>query len=268
MTYFCLPVLTLLCPAKFLFDLGLKHSPLVSDLLTIAAKGEPEATLALNHFLDHDQQEYYWYSQFPQDYDHIAFIPTIYKGGRELKKRPEVFSNPNWQLLGFPILDPSLRQDAAKKLLIEEHPPTHQLVSLIKESPPTTEDQACKLFGVLSSQIPGLSYFQSSKCVYQSFLGFTTSQLAELSKMPIIPTLDNSPMATSCQLLPPNQCYFRGKSPSKFHSQLFTFVDFGTSANSFLKACGTKGEPSVEDIALALLRDPQKFFQLIEGWDK
>jgi len=59
-----------------------------------------------------------------------------------------------------------------------------------------------------------------------------------------------------------------GKSHSKFYSQLFTFVDFGTSANAFLKACGTRGEPSVEDIALALLRDPQRFLQLAEGWDK
>ena len=68
--------------------------------------------------------------------------------------------------------------------------------------------------------------------------------------------------------MPPNKCYFRGKSNNQFYSKLFVFVDFGTSANSFLNACGTKGEPSVEDIAVLLLEDPWQFLQSIEGWDK
>jgi hypothetical protein len=49
---------------------------------------------------------------------------------------------------------------------------------------------------------------------------------------------------------------------------LFVFVDFGTSANSFLKACGTKGEPSVEEIVQILLKNPRAFFELAEGRDK
>jgi len=86
--------------------------------------------------------------------------------------------------------------------------------------------------------------------------------------MRIVPIPDDSPKSTGPRLLPPNQCYFKGEFGGQFHSKLFVFVDFGTSANSFLKACGTKGEPSVEEIALILLRDPRKFFQLAEGRDK
>lgn len=86
--------------------------------------------------------------------------------------------------------------------------------------------------------------------------------------MRIVPTPDDSPKPTSTRLSPPNQCYFKGESSGQFHSKLFVFVDFGTSANSFLKACGTKGEPSVEEIALMLLKDPRQFFQLAEGRDK
>ena len=83
--------------------------------------------------------------------------------------------------------------------------------------------------------------------------------------MRIIPTPDDSPKSTGLRLSPPNQCYFKGESSGQFHSKLFVFVDFGTSANSFLKACGTKGEPSVEEIALILLKDPRQFFELAGG---
>ena len=86
--------------------------------------------------------------------------------------------------------------------------------------------------------------------------------------MRIVPTPDDSPKSTGLRLLPPNQCYFKGESSGQFHSKLFVFVDFGTSANSFLKACGTKGEPSVEELTLILLKDPRQFFQLAEGRDK
>ena len=86
--------------------------------------------------------------------------------------------------------------------------------------------------------------------------------------MRIVPAPNESPESAGLRLLPPNQCYFKGESSGQFHSKLFVFVDFGTSANSFLKACGTKGEPSVEEIAQILLKDPRGFFELAEGRDK
>ena len=86
--------------------------------------------------------------------------------------------------------------------------------------------------------------------------------------MRIVPAPDTSPGPASPRLLPPSQCYFKGESSGQFHSKLFIFVDFGTSGNSFLKACGTKGEPSVEEIAQILLKDPRGFFELAEGRDK
>lgn len=86
--------------------------------------------------------------------------------------------------------------------------------------------------------------------------------------MRIVPTPNDSSGSTAPRLLPPSQCYFKGESSGQFHSKLFVFVDFGPSANSFLKACGTKGEPSVEEIVQILLKDPRGFFNLAEGRDK
>ena len=85
--------------------------------------------------------------------------------------------------------------------------------------------------------------------------------------MLIIPVPNGFRESTGPQLLSPSQCYFKGKFRSKLQYKLFVFVDFGTSANSFLKACGVKEEPSMEDIVLVLLEDPQRFFQLAGGWD-
>ena len=66
----------------------------------------------------------------------------------------------------------------------------------------------------------------------------------------------------------PIQCYFSGTRSSELHSKLFAFVDFGARANAFLVACGTKQEPSVEEIAQILLADPQRIYQLANGREK
>jgi hypothetical protein len=58
---------------------------------------------------------------------------------------------------------------------------------------------------------------------------------------------------------------FGTDSKGRFHSKLFTFVDFGALANAFLSACGTKHEPSVEEVAQILLADPYKFYELAGG---
>lgn len=72
----------------------------------------------------------------------------------------------------------------------------------------------------------------------------------------------------SIRLLPASQCYFSGDSNEQFHSKLFVFVDFGSLANAFLSACGTKREPSVEEIAQILLSNPRRFYELADGRDK
>lgn len=94
-----------------------------------------------------------------------------------------------------------------------------------------------------------------------------------MSQMPIVPIKQasrsgNDAHPSSHRLLPPNQCYFAGDSKAQFHSKLFSFVDFGSRANTFLTACGTKHEPSVEEITRILLDNPHQFYELADGRDK
>jgi hypothetical protein len=153
----------MLLPAKFLFNLGLRRHPPTEVILGIAAKSEPQRTVALNYFLDNFVQKYSDYT--PDAHANIAFVPAIHRGEQKLAKPLEVFSNPDWQSLGFPVLDRTLRPDAANKLKIKEHPPTNQLVRLLEASPPTTEAQAREWFGILSRGISGLCRARPDDCV-------------------------------------------------------------------------------------------------------
>ena len=101
--------------------------------------------------------------------------------------------------------------------------------------------------------------------VLTSLLAFSATELRALSQTPFVPV--KSPNGT-VRHLPPIQCYFKGESKAQFHSKLFTFVDFGLKANTFLSACGVKHEPSVEEIAKILLDNPRQFYELAEGREK
>jgi hypothetical protein len=99
-------------------------------------------------------------------------------------------------------------------------------------------------------------------------LEFSNSEQNKLAALHFVPTKLGNGEKVEIKHLHPAQCYFKGSSTAEFHSKIFVFVDFGSRANSFLAFCGTKQEPSVEEIVQILLADPKKFFQLAEGRDK
>src|ERR1700735_3581624 len=104
-------------------------------------------------------------------------------------------------------------------------------------------------------------------------LDFSPMELKRLSQMPIVPTkllphIGKGSQTPGLHWLPPNQCYFARDSRAQFHSKLFSFVDFESQANAFLSACGTKNEPSVEEVTRILLDNPHQFYELADGHDK
>ena len=46
------------------------------------------------------------------------------------------------------------------------------------------------------------------------------------------------------------------------------FVDFGRVANRFLSTCGSKSEPSIDEVTEILISDPKKFYELSGGYEK
>ena len=102
------------------------------------------------------------------------------------------------------------------------------------------------------------------------------AQLTRLSLLAFVPVATDlimngteKPSKTSqLRMMTPKQCYFKRDTDQTFHSKLFVFVDFGPKANTFLSACGTKHEPSVEELTQILLSDPKKFYHLAGGKDR
>jgi len=102
--------------------------------------------------------------------------------------------------------------------------------------------------------------------IKNSFTDFRNSDLERLSTMAFVPIAgEKDTDGGTVRWLPPTQCYLRGQTKESFHSKLFTFVDFGASGNAFLAACGTKNQPSVEEVAKILLDDPRHFYGLSGG---
>ena len=132
----------------------MKRYPPTEVILGIAANREPQGAVALDYFFNNYGEKYADYTV--TTHADIAFVPAIHRGQKTLEKPLGVFSNPDWKLLGFPVLNPNLRRDAVSILQIKEHPPTEQLVHCLEESPPTTEHKACEWFKLLSRHIPGL----------------------------------------------------------------------------------------------------------------
>lgn len=96
---------------------------------------------------------------------------------------------------------------------------------------------------------------------------FSNPELGRLAQLPMVPTRKDTGEGSKLDIrwLPPSQCFFARDSEGNFHSKLFVFVNFGTPANGFLSACGTKHEPNVEDVAQMLLKDPHGFYRLAEN---
>ncbi|KAH8102310.1 hypothetical protein BXZ70DRAFT_1017278, partial [Cristinia sonorae] len=244
--------------AKFLYNIGLRRSPPLETVVNLAAStDETVRSVAFRYLLDNLSTKYTDYH--PNNYSHLAYIPAM-KGNIPCTSTPtDVFTSPIWAPLGFSTTHPSLRPEDVSKLRIHDHPPTAKLLNLLQNSPPEDPQMAKVWFQAMGS--------------IDELVDFSSSELKKLSSLPFVPVETASTQGSaikakpSIRFLTPSQCYFKGDSNAQVHSKLFIFVDFGPGANIFLSACGTKREPSVEEIARILLDNPRRFFQLSEGRD-
>ncbi|KAH9963432.1 hypothetical protein BGW80DRAFT_850444 [Lactifluus volemus] len=226
---------------KLLLALGVRCALSLSDILTIAASDNLTARdWALNYFLGNLSTRYSEYD--PHNYRDLAFVPAVVGSMRVLAKPFEVYADPQWAALGFPVVDPMLPEGAARKLKLGSYPSSSDLVALLEEFPPEDEMKARQWFEILS----GYEFSQADK--------------SRLTKIPFIP-VESAGDNGEIRRMQPIQCHFPAGG-AEFYSKLFVFVDFGPRANTFLASCGTKQPPSIDGIAKILLADPKKFYEL------
>ncbi|KAG5646295.1 hypothetical protein DXG03_003892 [Asterophora parasitica] len=230
--------------AKFLFELGLIRYPALAVLINLCASTDTHIrTVALKYLLDNMATHYKHYDS--SHFGDVAFIPAIKSSEPCLGTLKEVFFNADWAIMGFLVTASTLPLDAVSKLKIRQHPPTSVIVDLLERTPPKDDTQARSWFSVLAGRVAD----------------FSSQELQRLSQLKIVPVKSES----GIRWLEPAHCYFGGDAKGKFHSKLFVFINFGQPANGFLTACGTKHEPSVEEVVQTLLEDPHRFYASAEG---
>ncbi|KAK0455114.1 hypothetical protein EV421DRAFT_1887456 [Armillaria borealis] len=229
--------------AKLAFTLNLRQYPPVDVLVNLCASPDEKIrTTALKYLTDNVNTKYQDFD--PKKFDQVAFIPAIRDSKVCLGTPEEVFASPDWAAFGFLVTPPTLSKEVVAKLKVPQHPPSQMIISFLVKNVPQDESQAKQWFEILAGRIAD----------------FTTFQLTTLSKTPMVPAKENSNAAVALRWVPPNQCYFRRSSGDDHYSRLFIFIDFGPAANAFLTACGTRQEPTVDEIARTMLQDPGKFY--------
>ncbi|KAI8605357.1 hypothetical protein EDD21DRAFT_363843 [Dissophora ornata] len=219
--------------AKLLLELGLLTHPAMDVVLGLAASSNEKAlqAKALLYFLEQFKAQYA--SQYNPSKISVTFLPTT---TGTLETPLGCYTNPSCSVMGFPVLREDLRVHAAT-LRIRENPDAAKLLERLRQSPPTTKDKARQVFETLSK-------FQGE---------FQHHHWSSLRTLKFIPLDD-----TGKALVEPQSCYFN-KKDSAFHPDLLTTIDFGRTANLFLKNCGVKDEPTPLELTQLVVRSPQDF---------
>ncbi|KAF9933479.1 hypothetical protein FBU30_005320 [Linnemannia zychae] len=219
--------------AKLLFELGLLTHPTLDVLLALASPPTDKAiqARALAYLLENFKTQYTL--QFSPSKIKATFLPTT---TGTLETPEGCFWNPACSVMDFPVLREDLRVHAAM-LGIREYPLPAKLLDRLTQSPPSTKAKAKEVFEFLGK--------------FQGEFGY--HHWTTLRSLKFIPLDD-----TGNNFVEPQKCYF-DKKDSAFHPDLLTTVDFGATANLFLKSCGVKEEPTPVELTQLVVRAPHDF---------
>ncbi|KAI6101844.1 hypothetical protein F5141DRAFT_272169 [Pisolithus sp. B1] len=232
--------------ARLLYRLGLNRFPPLPKIVELCSSSDGVVQeTAFVYLCDKLHSQYLDYK--PENFRDVEFIPAESKGRPYLRKLGEVYSCTRWKSLSFYVVQDRYWSAPLHQLGVKQHPPTSELLDLLEKSPPPDEKSAIHWFEALFDHIAS----------------FSTADLTKLSGLPIVPT---GPPSALKSLLP-TQCYLDQGSKPVLYAKLFVFVDFGTKANLFLGACGSKDKVSIEDVAEVLTDNPQRFFELAGGYE-
>lgn len=238
--------------ALFLIRKGLHEYPTIDQLIPIASsKDDRAARHAAFTFLCGPLYETLLDKQFdPAKFSMYPFIPGIRDGRACQIPHGEVFSDPNWKVFGFGHLTDQFNKKNIAKLKIRDRPTAEKLFQVLESTPPKDPETAERWFRFLAEK----GVFSAGEF----------ERIADLKIVPVEVSSEPRPSKISYEAVSPRECFLKSESypEDHFYQQLFKFVDFGRSANAFLKACGVKERPECIDVLKVLLRCPKTFLKL------
>lgn len=218
---------------KFLDKLGLKHFIPLNEFFNIITSSENQKRILL---ID------YFAAQFDLFYQPYynplkCLTPFILTEDGELKIPMQVFSDPKIGVLGFKVINSKISRHS-NVLGIRDKPPAEDIIEKIRLSPPTL-DNATVIFEFLAS--------------IQNI--FSRNHWSILKTLPFIPYKSSKSLNTVTYSTP-SGVYLMDGSKDVLFGNIFEYVDFGTTANSFLRASGVKSHPSIHEITQHLISSP------------
>ncbi|KAG1747684.1 hypothetical protein EDB19DRAFT_1872895 [Suillus lakei] len=249
--------------ALFLIRKGLHEYPTIEELIPIASSDTDRAARhAAFTFLCGPFYETLLEKQFdPLKFSSHPFIPGVRNGRACQIPHGEVFSDPNWKVFGFGHLTDQFNKKNIAKLKIRDRPTAEKLFQVLESTPPKDPETAERWFRFLAEKGGKRSHDAGA-------FFFSAGEFERIADLKIVPVEVSSeePQSgkTPYEVVSPRECFLKSESypEAHFYQQLFKFVDFGRSANAFLKACGVKERPECIDVLKVLLRCPKTFLKL------
>jgi hypothetical protein len=227
---------------RLLSLLGLRTVPSVEELIEIMARAGASGDLdlrdkALTFFLSHHHSN--GYARFNYAAVQTPFLP-LQRDSAQLAVPSRCFIDEGAALLGFDII----RRDwvpHAQKLGVALNPPILNCVQVLAQKPPRTHENARAVFGYFASRLGEID----------------GSLLPRLKTLAFIPIFSRSSEKSThvTRFVAPQSCFL---GESQTFGEIFDFVDFGNSANSFLLRCGSKLEPTKTEVAQILVKEPAR----------
>ena len=242
---------------RFLTMLGLQASPSTLDLITAMAKTSETGDEARYDGL----MAYFIKNYHVNSYAQAPGLPPVaeaylpVEGGniKRLSAVQDCFLNERAAVFGCSILKMELHIHA-QKFGVKSDPPVAHCVRNLMDEPPLNGRLARAKFGYLGVRIGEIS-------------SQTLKTLGVSTIVPISAIISSRPSSNSTQprLQAPSLCFIGDNGT---FGEIFDFVDFGSEANSFLLACGSKHAPSEKEIAALIAREPARILGTLQSPEK
>ncbi|MCJ1395782.1 hypothetical protein MMC18_008668 [Xylographa bjoerkii] len=239
---------------KFLTYLGLKSFPGVAELIPLIASAVASGDIALrDRALKYFVNFHFQHGCSVQETagTKIPYLPLEGEDPKVSVLPTQCYTNENATIMGFRILRKDLHPHAAR-LGVEINPPILDCIERLVKAPPESHRRAVEVFSYFASRLNELNGRSLDILTQASFVPVTSQSISSKG---------------SGRLLPPRLCFLGAGNDDKY-SEIFDYVDFGSTANSFLLRCGSKHEPSTQELAQLVVREPARVFTVFDSPDR
>ncbi|KAI9880373.1 MAG: hypothetical protein M1830_003690 [Pleopsidium flavum] len=244
---------------KFLSSLGLRTVPTVPELIEIMARSATEGKFALrDHALTYLIINHHINGYASYDTTSIAtpYLPLQGEDTKRLVTPSQCFTNQRAAVLGFELLRSDLHPHALK-FGVQSDPPMLDCINRLLKRPPDTRRNAKEVFGYFASRLAEIKDEHVQRLGGASFVPIFRATQSSNDYL--------NEKLTVTRYLAPRECFL---GDSQTYGEIFTFVDLGPEANSFLLKCGSKHEPNKLELAQLMVREPARLVTVFQSTEK